>query len=440
MKISEFMKKDYREFAMYTVQLRGIPSLIDGFKPVQRFLLYQGMHTAARSEFMKTASLGSSVSSAGYEHGEGSAVDALVGMTAEYNNNIPLFEGDGNFGNKIDHTASAARYIFSKLSPIVDKIYMDTELAPEHEDKDHLPPKFYLPIIPMVLVNGIKGIAVGFATDIPSYDPRDIVDNLRLLASGKGMKDMVPRYPMYEGSVWVDELGIVYRQGVVEKVGKKKVLVSELLPGMEVDAYKKVLNKLVDKRVITSYVDDSADNRIRIEVNLVDGDVGEDEVYDVLKLRDKSIPNFTVINERDELREYRKDTGALDIVRDFYEYRIGKVEEGRLRSIEVLRSQLGYSRSFLRLCEDVVGGIFDFRKIESDDRLVSVLKSVYGFVEDDAKKVMNIPLRSFTKSSIEMTKKRIKSLESDIDKLEHQTKEELYIEKLDILAKALENS
>ena len=439
MRISEFMKKDYREYAMYTLQDRGIPNLIDGLKPVQRFLLYQGIHTSARSVFVKTASLGSSVSSVGYEHGEGSAVQALVNMTTEFGNNIPLFLGDGNFGNKIDHTASAARYIFSQLNPIVEKIYLDTELAPVHEDKDHVPPKFYLPIIPMVLVNGVQGIAVGFATNIPSYDPKDLIMNLRLLATGRKMKDILPKYPMFLGEVWRDQeySGIIYRKGILEKVGKKKVLISELLPGMEVDTYKKTLNKLIDKRVITSYVDDSADNKISIEVNMVDGDYREEELYDVLKLQDKIIPNFTVITEKDELREYDKATGVLDIIRDFYEYRIGKVEEGRLLSIDKAKKSLEYNKSYLKLCEDVVAGIFDFRKIGTDDELLKVLEDKYKFVEEDAKRVINIPLRSFTNDSIKLTKKRIENLEELIKKLESQTKEDLYIEKLDALEKAL---
>ena len=438
MKISDFMKNDFREYALYTLEQRAIPGF-DGMKPVQRFLLYQGMNTSARSEFVKTASLGSSVSAVGYEHGEGSSTEALVNMSTEFGNNLRLFLSDGNFGNKLDHTASAARYIFSKLNPIVDKLFLDTELAPVHKDKEHIPPKFYLPIIPYVLCNGIQGIATGFATNIPPFNPKDLIENMRLLAKGKKQKDIIPYYPMFLGEVYRDPAApsVIIRRGVFERIGKKKLLISELTPGMEIDSYKKILNKLVDNRTITSYVDDSSDNQVHIELNLVDGDMSDDKIFKVLKLEDKFIPNFTVINENDKLKEYDKETGALDITEDFYNYRIQKVEEGRLLRIDKAKKQLAYAECYLKLCEDVIKKKFDFVKQVNDDTLLNTLETQYKFSEEDAKRVSNTALRSFTQASIDLTKKRIKTLEDLISKLESQTKEDVLLEELDALEKAL---
>merc|ERR1711974_191901 len=97
---------------------------------------------------------------------------------------------------------AAPRYIFSRVSENFEKYFKDSEVCPKNSDPDNPEPQHYLPLIPWVLVNGVKGIAVGFATDIMPRDPNDLAKVMRCLASGKTSHNpLTPKYPDFSGTV-----------------------------------------------------------------------------------------------------------------------------------------------------------------------------------------------------------------------------------------------
>lgn len=164
-KLTNIIDTEFREFSMYTIENRAIPSAVDGFKPTQRKLVY-AMITEYRGNKIKVAELGGGLAKLNYHHGEGSAQGAAVGLASDWNNNAPVFTGHGNFGSRLVPEAAAPRYIFASLSENFKKYFVDTEVAPKSNDPENPEPAHYLPIIPWVLVNGISGIAVGFKTEI----------------------------------------------------------------------------------------------------------------------------------------------------------------------------------------------------------------------------------------------------------------------------------
>lgn len=122
--ISDLMNGPWKERAIYTCEERAIPHFLDGLKPVQRFLLYSGYKNAYKN-YDKVASIASVVAKFGYHHGEASASGALTCMGAYFSNNLPLFDGDGNFGNLLDNSPAAPRYIFANL-PLILMIFILT--------------------------------------------------------------------------------------------------------------------------------------------------------------------------------------------------------------------------------------------------------------------------------------------------------------------------
>ena len=150
--ISKVAANEWKSFAMYTVESRAIPNMIDGLKPVQRFYLYSSL-VNSKKDFKKVSAVSGIISDYGYNHGESSAAGAGQLMAATWNNNICLIEGRGSFGTRLVQEAGAARYVYSRVHDNFSKYVKDIDLSPIHEDPEHEPPAFYLPIIPMVLVN-----------------------------------------------------------------------------------------------------------------------------------------------------------------------------------------------------------------------------------------------------------------------------------------------
>jgi len=143
--ISHVAKNEWLSFAMYTVESRAIPNMIDGLKPVQRFYLYSSILNSKR-DFKKVSAVAGIISDYGYNHGEASAAGAGQLMAATWNNNVCLVEGRGSFGTRLVQDAGAARYVYTRLHDNFDKYISDVDLAPAHEDPEHEPPSFYLPV------------------------------------------------------------------------------------------------------------------------------------------------------------------------------------------------------------------------------------------------------------------------------------------------------
>ena len=407
--ISEIMNGPWRERAIYTAEERGIPSFVDGMKPVQRFLIYSGYKNAYKN-FDKVASIGSVIARYNYHHGEASACAALTGMAAEYCNNITWFEGDGNFGNILSPAAGAARYIFARLPSYIDTLLKDTEFAPKHPDPETAIPLYYLPIIPMVLVNGIKGIATGYATDIPPYDPLDIIDILEDLIKGKEAREPKPKYYNFVGNVRVfldhNEL-----QGVYELISPVKIRITELPRGNTSESYETFLRKLQDKDVISSYENNSCNGKFDYIVSIKKGTRWSDEqIIKTLKLVTTHTWNLTTVGINGKIKEW---SSAKEIIEEFYKFRIPFVQHRIDAKVKEYELVFKYYTSMLSFVSDVVSGTYSF-KGKTDEELGTDLKG-YNVPYEYIEKVKNMPLRSFTKDFISDINTKKEEVEKNLE-------------------------
>jgi len=209
---SEFVDKELALHHIYACE-RAIPSMIDGLKPVQRKVLFSCFKRNLVKEIKVGSLAGYVIENAAYHHGEASLVGTIVGMAQNYvgcSNNINLLTPSGQFGTREENgdNAASARYINTKLEAVTQAIFLEHDHAIlEHlvEDGMKIEPKHYFPVVPMVLINGANGIGTGWSTNIPSYNPQDIVDNLRLLLDADEKHGTIqnvvlkPMYPWYRG-------------------------------------------------------------------------------------------------------------------------------------------------------------------------------------------------------------------------------------------------
>ncbi|KAJ2133031.1 DNA topoisomerase 2 [Coemansia sp. RSA 1807] len=247
--IEEFINKELVLFSMED-NARSIPSVVDGLKPGQRKILWTALEANLKSE-MKVVSLqGKVTEKAMYHHGDQSLVATIVNMAQDFvgSNNINLLMPEGSFGTRLagGKDAASARYIATYLNKITRTIFNkndDPLLDSLNDDGKMVEPRWYMPVIPMVLVNGAEGIGTGWSTTIPNYSPSDIIDNIRRLMRQEPLQPMNPWYRGFRGSIEQGEPGRFRTTGSIEKLSDTELHISELPIRVWTDTYKTLLNK-----------------------------------------------------------------------------------------------------------------------------------------------------------------------------------------------------
>ncbi len=206
-KVTDFINNRLVVFSFESVK-RSVPHILDGLKPSNRKILYAVIKKNCRKP-LKVAQLAGYIGEhASYHHGEKSLNDAIVKMAQNYvgKNNINLLYPNGQFGSRMLNGKDAGhpRYINTCLSNITHVIFdkSDTPLYQYlYDDGKKIEPAFYLPIIPMILVNGTDGIGTGYSSQLPCYNPEDIVNNLIAKLNNAPMREMIPFYRGFKGKI-----------------------------------------------------------------------------------------------------------------------------------------------------------------------------------------------------------------------------------------------
>jgi topoisomerase-4 subunit A len=179
--LAQFAQRAYLDYAVSVVKGRALPDVCDGQKPVQRRILFamDAMGLAPGSKHVKSARVVGDVIGKYHPHGDQAAYDAMVRMAQEFSLRYPLIDGQGNFGSRDDDPAAAMRYTEARLTPIartlLDELDEGTvEFSPNY-DGSQQEPRCLPARLPMVLLNGASGIAVGMATEIPSHNLAEVV-------------------------------------------------------------------------------------------------------------------------------------------------------------------------------------------------------------------------------------------------------------------------
>lgn len=192
LKYVDFINKELIHFSNAD-NLRSIPSLIDGFKPGQRKILFSCFKRNLKAEIKVAQLAGYVAEHSAYHHGEVSLCSTIVVMAQDFvgSNNINLLLPNGQFGARLmgGKEAASPRYIFTNLSSLARIIFNkndDAILNYQVEEGMKIEPDYYAPILPMVLVNGADGIGTGWSTSIPCYDPLEICQNIKYKLKTEG--------------------------------------------------------------------------------------------------------------------------------------------------------------------------------------------------------------------------------------------------------------
>ena len=432
--VSEIARNEWKAFAMYTVEARAIPNMIDGLKPVQRFYLYSSIMNT-KKDFKKVSAVSGVVSDYGYNHGEGSAAGAGQLMAAEWNNNICLVEGRGSFGTRQVQAAAAARYTYTRLHENFGKYIKDIDLAPMHEDPEHEPPAFYVPVIPLVLANGIKGIATGFATHILPRDPVDLARACRdYLETGNISKKVLVKFPEFLGHVtYVPEENRYYCEGSFERKSKTVIHITEIPYGFDREGYIEVLDNLEEKGLIVGYDDLCNKDGFKFEVKLKQQTSAlwnDQEIRGHFKLVKPFTENLTVIDENGRLKEY---VDERDLVVDFCNYRSTVLQARINKRKEEFTEEARWLNVKMQFIQAVLDDKVKFKNKKKNEVGIQI-KANTTAVDEDIDRLLRINIMSLTDEMVKQLEKDIKEAHSNLKYWSKTTPKEQFINDLNAIA------
>jgi len=378
--IQDFINKDLIHFSNYD-NIRSIPNVCDGLKPSQRKILYSAFKRNLTSE-IKVAQFAGYVSEhAGYHHGEVSLQGAIISMAQNFvgANNIPLFVPLGAFGTRLQYGADAAssRYIFTHLHPITYYIYRKEDLPIMNyldDDGFKIEPTFYMPIIPMILVNGSEGIGTGYSTNIPSHNPKDIISNIKNLLDGKHMTAIKPWFAGFKGQIIKPSADSQYvSKGVYKVVSDNAVEITELPIGMSSEKFKNFLEDSINdksgsssKSFVKNYKDQCVDNQVYFYIELdskllTELESDPEEMEKIFKLTSSKNSSYTNMYLYDSSIRIYKYNSPYDIIMEFYQIRLEYYQKRKDYILGELKNELDVLKEKYRFIKMIVDSEIDVR-------------------------------------------------------------------------------
>ena len=427
---SDFIHKDLIHFSYYNLE-RSIPSVMDGLKTSQRKILYAAFKRNLTQEIRVAQFAGYVSEHTGYHHGEASLNETIVGMAQNFMgaNNIPWLVPQGQFGTRLQGGKDSAspRYIHTYLQPAVRKLVPEADFEVlTYRDDDGLPvePEWYAPILPMLLVNGARGIGTGYSTNIPPCNPKVMKSMLIAWLQGKADLEtpLTPYYEGFKGTYTAD--GAV---GVYKKVGDAEFVVTELPPGEWTADYREWLEKELAEGRIKDFTDTSTDQDINIRIKGIE----EAALVKSLTVKIKTT-NMHAFDSKGIIAKYAT---LNDILKQYAHVRLALYETRRTHQIKALEEQLPLHTNVVRFivsqCEDAqVPNLRRKTRVECDSLLeqhgYTPLKGGYDYI-------MRLPVSSFTKEVSDKHVAEMETIRGEIARLQKATASELWLADLQTL-------
>ena len=438
--LGDFIHKEMKHFSKYDCD-RSIPNLMDGLKVSQRKILFSAFDKNLVNE-IKVAQFSGYVSEhSGYHHGEASLNGAIVNMAQDFvgSNNINLLMPNGQFGTRLQGGKDSAseRYIFTKLNKVTRLIFPKQDDAILHyldDDGTQVEPIFYVPILPMVLVNGAEGIGTGFSTKIPCFNPKDIIHYIRaVLTDSEPNKEIMPWYKGFKGTMERDaeNQSRFLTRGVYKVTNTKdvKVEITELPIGTWNEDYIIFLEKLVEAGTIKDYKDLSTDKNVNIQIVMKE----EKDLEKLLKLTSTlSITNMNLFNDEEKLTHY---THVYEIIDDFIKKRIVYYQKRKDYLIQLLQKEIVLLQNKYEYIQEVLDGTIDLRK-KTTEQIHTILHK-YLKIDDSYHYLIKMSMDSVSVENVELLKKQYDSKKKELDVIIKTTIEESWLHELSDLEKVI---
>ena len=421
--VKNLFDQNFIQYASYVIRDRAIPEIIDGFKPVQRRII----HTLIKTDdgrFTKVANVVGKVM-AYHPHGDASIYTALVNLA-----NKELFiDKQGNFGNLYTgDSASAGRYIECRLRSITKDIlninpaiteYVDTYDAREKE------PVAFKAKLPLVLIMGAEGIAVGMSTQIMSHNIHEVIEAEKACLRGEKFQ-LFPDFAtggLIDCSEYKDGLGKIIARAKLDTSDEKKIIITELPYGSTSESLKESIEKAArNGKVKISSINDYTADKVNIEIKLPRGVYVKDVVDSLYAFTDceKTVYcNLLVI----------KDNMPVQMTcTEVIQYHAKQLTQILHDELELEKAEL-FEKMHLRTLERIFIEERIYKAIEEMKTEAAVNKAVKdGFVpfaaelirpvnDRDIEHLLKIPIRRISLYDINKNRKEVQAINARIKEI-----------------------
>jgi DNA topoisomerase-2 len=356
--------------------------------------------------------------------------------------------------------SASERYIFTMLNKITRNVFNpadDNILKYLNDDGMSIEPIFYAPIIPMILVNGSKGIGTGFSTDIMCYNPLEIINYLRhkLCNDEEELQkiEFVPYYEGFKGDISKIGEGKFLIKGIYEKIGPDKIKVTELPVGFWTEDFKELLETLIEpgndkegKKIQSSvkdYDDMSKDTNIDFTITFAKGKLNELEetkaehgcngLQKLLKLYStNSTTNMHLFNAEDKLKKY---DNVNDIIDDYYKTRYEMYQTRKDYMILALERELLLLSNKAKYIVENLEGTIDLRKKKKEEVIKMLKDKQYNIIDDDKeyKYLTKMTMDSVTEENVEKLFKEKGEKEKELETIKTTSINQMWSSELDNL-------
>lgn len=444
--ITDFLDGELIKFSINDCK-RSIPSLLDGLKTSQRKVLYcvKKRNLSYSGKSLKVAQLGGYVAeNSNYHHGEQNLYETITKMAQSFvgSNNIPLLYRDGQMGSRLQFgkDAASARYIYTKMDVFTEKIFPkedDVLLERVVDDGDVVEPVFYIPIIPMILVNGVNaGIGTGFSCNIPSYNPLDLVlcikkwleNNSIYNTEGKLLlPEIKPWYNKFKGNIEKVKEDKYITTGIVEEHKKKNsYVISEIPINISIDKFKEKLEDLCENKKLKNVLNYSKQNEVKFVITTTDDFECN---IDNLKLNSSlSTSNMVLFDSENNIKKY---SNIYDIIDDYCNIRLKFYAIRKAHIIKQLKTELKYLTNTKRFIEEVINNTLNLMNNDESNVINELVEKNYDKKEGDYEYLLKLQVRTFTSNKIDSLTDKITTKENILKEYEKTNEKEMWLNELE---------
>jgi len=493
--IADFINKRMILFSK-SDNIRSIPSLYDGLKPAQRKAIFSFRAGNMKKEIKLSQLVGDMLKLAGYHHGNTSAEETIIGLAQDYvgAGNINLLYPNGQFGSRFkngkDH--ASARYIFVGSTPLLNILLNpndDALLKHVEDDGQIIEPQWYIPIAPLVLINGTEGIGTGWSTSIQCYNPHEIVDNLKRKLAGEEMLEMIPWYRGFNGRVHQLATNKFIVVGNWHRIDKNTIKITELPVGSKncksFEKYKLFINSLIDEESAKRSKKKSDDDDSKDDKSEHSGaGFGDQKVLEDLDFEETDTSLIVTLIFKDgildkELEDnkdfkfekkikiaysfsttnmhlytngaIKKYNSPLEIIDDFYYMRLEYYDRRKKHMLGELEHKLAINNAKFRFVSEIMDGVINIykknkaqitaildgtAKTGASSPAYPMLKTKYAGLDEVDDKVnyeylLSMRIDSFSEEKLKKLREEIEFIENAIAELEAKTIQSLWITDLD---------
>lgn len=446
-----FINKDLIHFSNRNLE-RSIPNIMDGLKESTRKILFACFKRKLYTNEIKVAQLAGNVSEVtAYHHGENSLQEAIIGMAQIFvgTNNINLLSPNGQFGTRIQggEDASSPRYIYTVLSKLTRLLFKEEDnaiLNYLNDDGVSIEPDYYIPIIPTILVNGSIGIGTGYSTNIPQFNPEEIIkiyltlireikttigdvltdDSIQTaiqMIRDKEIGELEPYYLGFKGDIYKNEKGIYNSKGNYKWIDNSTVEVSELPIGTWTENYKEFLEDLIVKNNpnLKSFESHYTAKNVKFILKLTDNaketlDSKFLQEFNLTSSKNLGLNNLHLFTPNGNIKKY---ANIAEILKEWSYIRVIKYQERKNNQLKTMEDEYLILSAKIRFIIDVINGVIIIMNKKMKEVEQQLEEKDYYKYQDSYEYLLRMPISQLTTERKEQLEMEVKKLKDEIETL-----------------------